>query len=149
MGIAYVCVCLPNNNSGVLRWKWGCVLGSITLHDLFIVIQPPDIARGDQHGGSRVNWKNTKIWISLPILSKLFLNYACTLDILIHQYVHKNISDGTLLILLNFWKTWFKFISLPAIRRSDPPWLLDPDVVQHNVDSARLFTGSKEEISMW
>ena len=60
--------------------------------------------RGDQRGGSQVNWKNTKIWISLPLLSQLFLKYAYTLDVLIHQYVHKKISDGTLPILLNFWK---------------------------------------------
>ena len=49
--------------------------------------------------------KYTKNWISLPLLSQLFLKYAYTLDILIYQYVHTILSDGTLPILLNFWKT--------------------------------------------
>ena len=73
--------------------------------DIFPVFCVFDIIRGDQRGGSQVNWKNTKIWISLPLLSQLFLKYAYTLDVLIHQYVHTKFSDDTLPILLNFWKT--------------------------------------------
>ena len=46
--------------------------------------------------------ENTKIRISLTVLSQLFLNYVCTLDALIHQFVHREFSDGTLSILLNF-----------------------------------------------
>ena len=60
------------------------------------------VSRGDQREGLHVNWKNTKTRISLPLLSQLFLKYAYTVDVFIHQYVHKNISDGTLPILLNF-----------------------------------------------
>ena len=43
--------------------------------------------------------------ISLPLLSQLFLKYAYTVDILIHQFTHMEFSNGTLLILLHFWKT--------------------------------------------
>ena len=79
------------------------------LHPLLNRSENPDkIAfsyQGDQRGGSQVNWKNTKIWISLQLLSPLFLKYAYTIDILIHQYVHTKFSDGTLPIPLNFWKT--------------------------------------------
>ena len=60
------------------------------------------VVRGDQRGGSQVNWKNTKISISLFVLSQLFLKYAYTLDALIYQFVHMEFSDSTLLVLLNF-----------------------------------------------
>ena len=43
--------------------------------------------------------------ISLTELSQLVLKYAYTLDILIHQFVHKKYLNDTLLIFLNFWKT--------------------------------------------
>ena len=38
----------------------------------------------------------------LEVLSQLFLKYAYTLDILIHQFVHIEFSVDTLPILLNF-----------------------------------------------
>ena len=50
-------------------------------------------------------YENHKIRISLTVLSQLVLKYAYALDILIHQFVHMEFSDGTLPILLNFWKT--------------------------------------------
>ena len=43
--------------------------------------------------------------ISLPLLSQLFLKYAYMVDVLIHQFTHMEFSNGTLPILLNFWKT--------------------------------------------
>ena len=52
--------------------------------------------------------------ISLLLLSQLFLKYAYMVNILIHQFTHMKISNGTLPILLNFWKmiwlqkTWMK-----------------------------------------
>ena len=61
--------------------------------------------RGDQRGGSQVNWKNTKTRVSLQQLSQLFLKYAYMVDILIHQFTHMEFSNGTWLILRNFWKT--------------------------------------------
>ena len=47
-------------------------------------------------------WKNRKMRISLPLLLQLFLKYAYTVDILIHQFTQMEFSDGTLSILLNF-----------------------------------------------
>ena len=38
---------------------------------------------------------------------QLFSKYISALDILIHQFVHMEFSDGTLLILLNFRQTIF------------------------------------------
>ena len=58
--------------------------------------------RGDQRGGSQVNWKKRKMNISLPLLSHLFLKYAYTVDVLIHQFTHMEFSNSTLPILLNF-----------------------------------------------
>ena len=58
--------------------------------------------RGDQRGGAQVNWKNRKMRISLPLLSQLFLKYAYTVDVLIHQFTHIEFSNETLWILLNF-----------------------------------------------
>ena len=46
-------------------------------------------------GGSQVNWKNTKIRISLNVLSQLYLKYANMLDILIHQFVLMEFPDST------------------------------------------------------
>ena len=63
------------------------------------------ISTEDQRGGSQVNWKNTKMIISLPLLSQLFLKYAYTVEILIHQFTCMKVFSGTLPILLNFWKT--------------------------------------------
>ena len=45
-------------------------------------------ARGNQRGGSQVNWKNGK--------------YAYAVDVLIHQFTHVEFSNGTLPIHLNF-----------------------------------------------
>ena len=59
-------------------------------------------SQGDQCGRSQANWKNTKIRISLTVLSQLLLKYAYTLDVLIHQFVLRKFSNGTLMILLNF-----------------------------------------------
>ena len=44
--------------------------------------------RGDQRGGSQVNWKNGKMIIPLPLLFQLFLKYVYMVDILIHQFTH-------------------------------------------------------------
>ena len=54
--------------------------------------------RGDQRDGLQVNWKNTKIRVSLPLLSQLIFKICLnTLDILIHQItVHMEFSNGTL-----------------------------------------------------
>ena len=49
--------------------------------------------------------------ISLSVLAQLLLKYAYMLDILIHQFVHMEFSDGILLIFLNFEKTiWLQKI---------------------------------------
>ena len=61
--------------------------------------------RGDEHGKLHLSRKNTKTSISRTLLSQLFLKYACTVDVMIHQYVHTKFSNSTLLILLNFLKT--------------------------------------------
>ena len=61
----------------------------------------------------------------LNVLSQLFLKYAYTLDVLIHQFVHMEFSDSTLLILLNLKKktnffnelelTSFKFSAIKSL----------------------------------
>ena len=51
-----------------------------------------------QHGRSQANWKNTKMKISLAVLSQLLL----MLDILIRQFVCIEFSDGPLPIRLKF-----------------------------------------------
>ena len=66
------------------------------------------VVRGDQRGGSQVNWKNTKMRISLHVLSQLLLKYAYTLDILMNQFVHMEFSDSTLPIFLTFEKQVFE-----------------------------------------
>ena len=43
----------------------------------------------------------------MSLLNFAVLKYAYTLDVLIHQFVHIEFSDGTLPIFLNFWKTIF------------------------------------------
>ena len=43
--------------------------------------------------------------ISLPLLSQLFLKYAYTVNVLIHQFTHMEFANSTLPILLSFWKT--------------------------------------------
>ena len=107
-----------SNEIGVLIFSYFEWL-SIRLHALtiwasfcpsvlsFIMLELVSLIRADQHGGWQVNWKSTEIWTFQNVLSQLFLKYAYTLDILIHQSVHMKFSDGTLPILLNFWKTIF------------------------------------------
>ena len=69
-------------------------------------------------------WTEKKQKIFLNVLSQLFLKYAYTLDVLIHQFVHMEFSDSTLLILLNFKKkiffnelelTSFKFSAIKSL----------------------------------
>ena len=45
-----------------------------------------------------------KMIISYPLLLQLFLKYAYTVDVFIHEFTHMEFSDGTLPILRNFWK---------------------------------------------
>ena len=51
---------------------------------------------------NHVSEKQKNERISLPLLSQLFLKYAYTVDILIHQFSHMEFSNGTLPILQNF-----------------------------------------------
>ena len=46
--------------------------------------------------------ENHNIKISLTVLSHLFLKYAKTLHVFIHQFFHMEFSNGTLMILLDF-----------------------------------------------
>ena len=87
-GQVFVERCMKIKEIGPRAWSSGVTLGFIT--------------RGDQRGGSQVNWKNRKMIISLPLRSQPFLKYANMVDILIHQFTCIEFSDGTLPILLNF-----------------------------------------------
>ena len=55
---------------------------------------------GAQRGGSQVNLKNTKIkFFPQRVLSQLFKEYACMLNVLIPQFVQMEFSGDTLPIL--------------------------------------------------
>ena len=63
-----------------------------------ICIQKVSLSRGISAADRT---KTQKFEFLFPQLLQLFLKYACTLDVFIHQYVHTKFSDGTLPILLN------------------------------------------------
>ena len=72
--------------------------------------------------------ENAKIRISLPLLSQLFLKYACMLDILIPHFLHMEFSDNTFLILLNFWNFFFfNELDLTSFKSSAIKWFFLKD----------------------
>ena len=58
--------------------------------------------------------------ISLHVLSQLVLKYAYVLDVLIHQFVHMEFSDGTLLNFLQ--NNFFNKLDLTSFKFSAIKW---------------------------
>ena len=91
--------------------KYGCLVVSASVYILKGNVELlffPLVIRGDQRGGSQVNWKNTKIWISLPLFCQWtwfnFIQVCC--NQMVFQKFRRISKVPSENIVWTYW--WFK-----------------------------------------